>query len=130
VSCQDGYIELDRSTTSRSGLYGSDLPGVEIALLEGLEKDSQNGYEEVWDMIYSRAWTNLVSDTQVAISKKFHANRKLISRETSEFTSDDVTSGDLAGVTMQFDLSRYARLHVISVTVKVDQDYTSPGITI
>jgi hypothetical protein len=130
VSCQDDYITLNRDTTSRSGLYGSDLPGVEIALLEGLVKDEQNHYLELWDMIYSRSWSNLVSDVTAALQKKFHVNRKLVSKETSKFTDEVNATSGLAGVTIEFTLPKYARLHVVSVGVNSEQAYTSPGITI
>lgn len=130
MSCQDNYIQLNRSNTARSGLYASDLPGVEIALLEGLQKDEQNHYLETWDMIYSRAWTNLVSDISTALQKKFYVDLKLVSRETSEF-GEDVNSGSgLAGVRLQFDLPKYGRLHILSVEVYSDQDYPSPSPTL
>lgn len=130
MACQDGYIELNRSATSRSGRYASDLPGVEIALFEGLVKEEQNDYLELWDMVYDRSWTNLISDVSAALQKKFHVDLKLISRETSKYL-DTVNSGSgLAGVELQFSLSKYSRLHVLSVEFYADQAYSSPGITI
>jgi hypothetical protein len=130
LACQDGYIELNRSATSRSGLYASDLPGVEIQLFEGLVKEEQNHYIDLWEMIYDRSWTNLISDVSAALQKKFHVDLKLISRETSKYL-DTVNSGSgLAGVELQFTLSKYSRLHVLSVEVNADVAAASPGITI
>lgn len=128
MACQDNYIQLDRSTTARSGLYASDLPGVEIALLEGLVKDEQNHYLETWEMIYGRSWSNLVSDIATALHKKFYVDSKLIARETSAFKADLNSGSGLAGISIEFDLPKYARIHIISIGVDSDADYASPGI--
>ena len=130
MACQDDYITIDRSTTSRSGLYATDLPGVEIALLEGLTKDDQEDYLELWENIYSRSWSNLVSDISKALQDKFHVDLKLIARETSKFSDDVNSNSGLAGIRIQFDLPKYARLHVLSVGVFSENSYPSPGITI
>lgn len=130
MACQDDYIAIDRSTTSRSGLYATDLPGVEIALLEGLTKDDQAGYLELWENIYSRAWTNLISDISKALQDKFYVDLKLIARETSKFLDDVNTNSGLAGIRIQFDLPKYARIHILSVGVFSEQAYGSPGVTI
>jgi hypothetical protein len=130
LACQDNYIQLDRSNTARSGLYASDLPGVEIALLEGLVKDEQNHYLETWDMIYSRAWTNLISDVSKLLQKKFYVDVKLVSRETSKFQDDVNSATGLAGVRIQYDLPKYARIHILSVGVYSEQDYPSPSPTL
>lgn len=130
MACQDNYIQLDRSNTSRSGLYASDLPGVEIALLEGLVKEEQNHYLETWGMIYARAWTNLVSDVAKLKGAKFYHNAKLVSRETSKFQEDVNSGSGLAGIRIQYDLPRYARIHILSVGVFSEQDYPSPSPTI
>lgn len=130
MACQDDYITIDRSTTSRSGLYATDLPGVEIALLEGLTKDDQEDYLELWGNIYYRSWSNLVSDISKALQDKFHVDLKLIARETSKFSDDVNSNSGLAGLRIQFDLPKYARLHVLSVGVFSEASYPSPGITI
>lgn len=130
MACQDDYITIDRSTQSRSRLYATDLPGVEIALLEGLTKEDQVDYIELWENIYSRAWSNLVSDISKALQEKFHVDLKLIARETSKFSDDVNTNSGLAGLRIQFDLPKYARLHVLSVEVFSESSYPSPGIAI
>lgn len=130
VACQDDYIRIDRSTPSRSGLYGTDLPGVEIDLLENLTKDDQEDYQDVWEMIYNRAWQNLVSDVTKALQEKFYVDAKLVSRETSEFKDDANSGSELAGVRLHFYLPKYARIHVLSVGVLSNQSYGSPGITL
>lgn len=127
MPCQDNYIALNRDTRSRSGLYASDLPGVEDLLYPLISKDSESN-DAVWSRVYSNAWTNLVSDVQAALQDKFFVNHKLLSRETSQFQDTINTESALAGIQLQFDLPRYARLHVISVEVFTDQGYASPGV--
>lgn len=130
MACQDDYIAIDRSTTSRSGLYATDLPGVEIALLEGLTTADQADYLELWENIYSRSWSNLVSDISKALQNKFYVDLKLIARETSKFNDDVNSNSGLAGIRIQFDLPKYARIHILSVEVFSEAVYPSPGITI
>lgn len=126
MPCYDRYIEIDRSSLSRSGLYAADLPGVEISMLEGFTKEEQEDYLELHDMILSRAWTNLVSDVSIALQNKFLVDTKLLSRETSTF-KDSLNSGaSLAGIKFKFTLPRYARLHILSVEVFSAEAYESP----
>jgi hypothetical protein len=124
--CFDGYIEIDRSTTSRSGLYGSDLPGVEISMLEGLTKEDQADYSELWEMIVSRAWTNLVSDVSNELKNKFLVDSKILSRVTSSFKESANGNSGLAGIKIHFDLPRYARIHINTIEVFSEQAYSSP----
>lgn len=130
MACQDDYIQIDRSTTARSGLYATDLPGVEVALLSGLTKDDQDDYQALWENIYTRAWQNLVSDISKALQDKFYVDLKLVSRETSAFQDDTNGATGLAGVRIQYDLPKYARIHVLSVEVYSNSNYNSPGIEI
>lgn len=129
MACQDNYIALNRDDHSRSGLYASDLPGVEDLVYTLISKDSEST-NEVWDRIYGNAWTNMISDVEVLLREKFFVQTKLISRETSQFTEDTNSNTGLAGVRIQFDLPRYARLHVVSVDVIALQGYASPGISL
>jgi len=129
LSCQYNFIAIDHNYHSRSGLFASDLPGVESLLYELISKDSETD-SEVWERIYSNAWNNLVSDVDFALQEKFFVNTKLISRETSTFLSDVNSNTGLAGVRIQFQLPRYARLHVVSVDVIAEQGYASPGIAL
>lgn len=129
MSCESNYIAIDHNYHSRSGLFASDLPGVESLLYELISKDSEKDLE-VWERIYSNAWNNLVSDVDFALQEKFFVNTKLISRETSQFLSDVNSNTGLAGVRIQFELPRYARLHVVSVEVIAEQGYASPGIAL
>lgn len=125
MACQDNYITLNRDTTSRSGLYASDLPGVEELLVTLISKDSETD-SEVWERIYRNAWTNLVSDVEAALQDKFFVNQKLVSRETSEFISELNGNSGLAGVRIQFDLPRYAVIHIVSVGLWSSEDYPTP----
>lgn len=122
MNCEANYIALNRNDQSRSGLYASDLPGVEDILYPLISKDAETDLE-AWERIYRNAWNNMVSDVDFALQEKFFVNTKLISRETSEFTDDSNTNTGLAGVQLQFDLPRYGRLHVVSIDVWIlDQD--------
>lgn len=129
MACQDNYIAIDHNYHSRSGLFASDLPGVESLLYELISKDSETDLE-VWERIYSNAWNNLISDVEVLLREKFFVQTKLISRETSQFLPDVNSNTGLAGVRIQFELPRYARLHVVSVDVIAEQGYASPGIAL
>ena len=126
MPCFSGYIEVDRSTPSRSGLYGSDLPGVEIAMLDALTKEDQDDYIEFWDMIVNRAWTNMVSDISISLQNKFFVDSKIVSRVTSSFKESVNGSSGLAGIKISFDLPRYARIHINTIEVFSEQAYDSP----
>lgn len=130
MPCYDGYIEIDRSSLSRSGLYATDLPGVEISMLEGFTKEEQEDYLELHDMILHRAWTNMISDVSIALKDKFLVDSKLLSRETSKFKESENTGSSLAGIKFEFDLPRYARIHVLSVEVFSEEDVESPDANI
>lgn len=127
MPCFDGYIGLDRSMPSRSGLYAYDLPGVELAMLQGLTKDNHDDYTELWEMIQYRAWANLVSDVSLALKGKFLIDSKLVTRETSSFKDSVNGNSSLAGITFEFNLPKYARVHILSVGVYSEQEYSSPG---
>lgn len=129
MACQDNYITLNRSITSRSGQYASDLPGVEDLVLDLTSKNSETPTES-WERVYRNAWTNLISDVEKLLQEKFWVNQKLVSRETSEFITEINANTGLAGVRIQFDLPRYARIHIISVGVWADQAYLSPEVSI
>lgn len=126
MPCYTDYIGIDRTTTSRSGLYATDLPGVEISLLEGLTKEDQDDYLELHDMIVARAWTNMVSDISIALQNKFIVDSKIVNRMTSDFQSGVNESSGLAGIKAVFDLPRYARVHVSTIEVFANQAYDSP----
>lgn len=129
MPCYENYITTDRSIPSRSGLYAQDLPGVEASMWELLSKEDQTP-EEFWEMIYKKAWDNLVSDLTHQLQNKFFVDSKLVSRETSQFKVDLNTTTGLAGVTIEFNLPRYAKLHVVSVDVNSAEDYDSPEVLI
>lgn len=127
MPCYTDYIGIDRSATSRSGLYASDLPGVELSMLSGLTKDDQGDYVDLFEMIEQRAWSNLVSDVSLALQAKFFVNKKLVSRETSEFKEAANGATGLSGIKIKFNLPKYARIHILSVEVFSEQEYASPG---
>lgn len=126
MSCYTDYITIDRTNPSRSNLYGSDLPGVEIAMLEGLTKEDQDSYLELWEMIVNRAWVNMVSDISIALQNKFFVDSKIVSRVTSSFKDNANGSTGLAGVKIEFELPRYAKIHINNIEVFSTQDYNSP----
>lgn len=125
MACYDNYITTDRSIPSRSGLYAEDLKGMEPSMWELLAREGQDG-EDFWAMIYKTAWDNFVTDLTHRLQDKFFVDSKLVSRETSQYKVDLNTATGLAGVTIEFNLPRYAKLHVVSVDVNSGYDYTSP----
>lgn len=129
MACYDNYITTDRSIPSRSGLYAVDLPGVEPSMWELLAKEDQTP-DDFWAMVYKKAWDNFISDLTHQLQNKFFVDSKLVSRETSQFKVDLNTTTGLAGVTIEFDLPRYAKLHVVSVDVNSADDYDSPEVLI
>lgn len=129
MSCYDNYITTDRSIPSRSGRYAEDLPGVDSTMWALLEKEGQDE-TSFWEMIYKKAWDNFISDLQHQLQNKFFVDYKLVSRETSQYKEDVNLSADLAGVTIEFKLPRYAKLHIVSADVFSDQAYVSPEVII
>jgi hypothetical protein len=123
--CWSNYITPSKDNPSKSGLYANGLPGVTLNLFDELTKDEQADWEEFWDDIYDRTKINLINDIQTRLADKFHLDLKLVSRETSKFNSENTNSG-LAGITIDYDLPKYARLQVLSVGVDSLEDYASP----
>ena len=126
MACQDNYIGLNLDDRSRSGLYASDLPGVEELFVELISKPSEDTLD-AWQRVYRNAWTNMVSDIETYLQSKFWVNHKLLSRETSEIISEINGSTERAGVKISFTLPRYGRIHILSIKLYSDQDYPSPG---
>lgn len=120
------YIGLDRSTPSRSGLYVVDLPGVSVSLVESLTGDEQADYLEMWDRVYGRACENFVEDIATAMQDKFLVEEKLATRETSQFQEDANDNTGLAGVTLRFNLPKYAKIHILSVEIMSGVPHTTP----
>lgn len=125
MGCQDGYITKNSNVTSRSGLYASDLPGVEELLYELVSKDSETE-DEVWERIYRNAWHNMISDVEVKLREKMFVTYKLISHETSVFEDSVNGNSRLAGIKIEFNLPNYGRLHIVCVRVHSQQIYSSP----
>jgi hypothetical protein len=128
VSCYSNFITINRTTPSRSRLYAEDLPGVDSELWEALAKVDQTE-DELWTMLYETAWNNLVSDVTHEMQERFFVDTKIVSRETSTFVNE-VNIGDQSGVQIEFNLPRYARIHLVSVDLKSDANYDSPEVVI
>lgn len=126
--CFTNYIPINSDqATSRSGLYAVDLPGIDMDLLDGIARVGDEG-EDIYATIYKRAQRNLISDVSKNIQDRFFMDMKLISRETSEFKDDFNTGSSRAGVTLEFSLPKYAKLHIISIGVFSQSAYSSGGI--
>lgn len=128
MSCFDSYITISESIgTSRSGLYAVDLPGIDTDMLDGIAKNQDvtpaDDYTDIWTTIYKRAYRNLISDVSKNVADKFFVDLKLITRETSSFKDDANTGSSLAGVTLEFNLPKYAKLHIISIGVFSETSY-------
>jgi hypothetical protein len=128
VSCFDSYITINSDTPSRSGLYASDLPGIDTNLLDGIARSITDDHDDIWATIYKRAKNNLISDISMNLQKKFFVDAKIISRETSSYQSAYNTGSSLAGVTLEFTLPRYAKLHIISVGAYSQSSYASGAV--
>lgn len=127
MGCQDNYITLNRNDgVSRSGLYGSDLPGVEELFVSLTSKPGETD-DESWERVYRNAWTNMVSDVEAFLQQKFFVNSKLVSRQTSEIKQSVNANSGLAGISIQFSLPRYASIHILSAKLFSEQDYLSPA---
>lgn len=125
--CYSNYIGIDQSVaSSESGLYVTDLLGVTIRQLDDLTKEDQDDYIAFFESLKKTAWRNLRIDTQKKLGSKFLLDKKLLTRETSEFRTSLNANSGLAGVKIEVDLPKYARLQILSITVKSDQAYTSP----
>jgi hypothetical protein len=124
--CFSNYITTDDSTPSKSGLYFNDLSGCTVDLLDDLTKQDQADYTECFEYLYKKAQINLKIDVQRKLSDKFHIDKKLISRETSEYKSAVNTATDLAGVKIKVSLPKYARLQILSIGVYSENTYSSP----
>lgn len=126
MSCYTDYISVDRTTPSKSGLYVVDLPGVTVKQLHDLTKDEQVDFQDFFESIYSLAQINLKIDLHRQLAGRFHIDKKLVSRETSQYLTDVNASGNLAGVKIQFILPKYARIHILSIGFKADNTAVSP----
>jgi hypothetical protein len=115
MACLDDYITINSSTPSRSGLYASDLPGIDTDLLTGIARETTDDHDDIWPVIYRRSTRNLVQDVSKNLQDKFFVDFKLLARETSKYTDTYNSGSSLAGVTLEFILPKYARLHIISV---------------
>lgn len=113
MPCYDNYIGLDNLIPSRTGLYVDSLPGIDVVMIDGLRK-SGNDTDVTWEVLYKRAWDNLVSDVSRELQDKFFVDLKLVSRDSSSFLTDYNSSGN-CGVKLTFNLSRYSKIHVINV---------------
>jgi hypothetical protein len=126
MQCFDDYITISENVgASRSGLYATDLPGIDTELLTGIARSTSDDYDDIWETIYKRATRGLVSDVGKNLQDKFFVDLKLVSRETSKFKDDFNTGSSLAGVTIEFDLPKYAKVHIISVGVYSQSDYSA-----
>lgn len=112
-----GYITASTDTPAKSGLYFTDLAGCTVSLLDDLTKEDHDDWEDCFDYLYKTAQRNLRIDMQRALANRFHIDKKLITRETSEFKDDYNTGSELAGVKIQVALPKYARLQILSIGV-------------
>jgi hypothetical protein len=125
--CFNNYINLDESIPSRSGLYADSLPGIDSEMIEGLAKSTKDG-DETWSVLYKRAYDALTNDVARLLNSKFNVDLKLISRETSTFKASTNGASGLAGIKIEFDLPKYARIHIISIGVYSEQEYETPDV--
>lgn len=111
------YITSDISTPSKSGLYFTDLAGCTLSLLDDLTKEDQEDNEECFQYLYKAAQRNLIIDVQQKLSGRFHIDKKLVSRETSEFKPNFNTNTGLAGVKIENTMPKYGRIQILTLSV-------------
>lgn len=85
-----------------------------MEMVDGIRKSGFTT-NEMWASLYKRACDRMVSDASKILQSKFFVDTKLVSRETSSLL-DTFASGQ-SGVKISFNLSRYTRLHVITIAV-------------
>lgn len=127
MNCIDGYITTDETVVSQSGLYFTDLSGCTVSLLDDLVKEDHANYTETFEYLLKKAWLNLRIDTHKKLSDRFHIDKKLVTRETSEFLSDYNDSSDIAGVQISVTLPKYARLQILSIGLISENAHLSPS---
>jgi hypothetical protein len=124
------YITLAEAVLpSRSGLYATQLPGIDVEMVDCLAREITGTADDIWPIIYKRACDNMVSDISMNLQDKFNVDLKLLSRETSQYKTTENTSAGIAGVKIEFSLPKYGRLHVLYLEVFSLLDYGSPGVT-
>lgn len=124
------YITIAEAVLpSRSGLYATQLPGIDVEMIDCLAREITGTADDIWPIIYKRACDNMVSDISQAMQSKFNVDLKLVSRETSQYKNSENTNPGLAGIKLAFNLPRYARTHVLYIEVFSLLDYGSPGVT-
>jgi hypothetical protein len=111
-----GYITASTDTPSKSGLYFTDLAGCTVRLLDDLTKEDHNDSDDCFEYLYKTAQRNLRIDMQRKLADRFHIDKKLITRETSEYLTDYV-SGSNSGVKIRLSLPKYARIQILSIGV-------------
>lgn len=124
--CWTDFITVSPATPSESGLYVTDLPGITIATLDGVTKDEQDDFQAYFESLYRQAQINLKIDVQKALAQRFHIDKKLVSRETSEYLDSTNGSGALSGVKIKFDLPKYARVQILSIGFYAEESFQSP----
>lgn len=101
-------------------------------MLDGIARDIDmsplDDASTIWPTIYKRAQRNLISDVSKNMQDKFFLDLKLISRETSQFTQDVNSNSGLSGMSLEFWLPKYARLHIISLEVNSNAIYTASDV--
>lgn len=99
-------------------------------MLELLKRADQTEVSELWQLLYTNAWNNLIGDVTAKLQGKFFVDTKIVSRETSQFKESINGAATLAGVKIVFTLPRYAKIHIVSVDVQSQADYDSPECVI
>jgi len=115
------YIKADNSgTASKSELYFTDLSGCTMSLLDDLTKEDQEDNEECFQYLYKSAQRNLRIDIQRKLAGRFHIDKKLVTRETSEIKAEFNTRTGLAGVKIYSPLPKYGRIQVLTLSIFCD----------
>lgn len=118
-ACFTNFVTI-RGTTSKSGLYINDLPGIPIDLINKLRTKDSSSLSEFWSRFYERSVYTFLGEISNYISKKFYANEVVESRVSGEFTSDTNSTGETyAGVLLDLPESRYVENQILTLKFNV-----------
>ena len=130
ISCLDDYIGLDGVTSSESGLYINDLPGITTYQLEQITDNTERTATAAeWAVLYNRANRLFEKDLLTKFSKYFK-NYSIIDTAVTGYLREDTlltTSGKYVGVWFDYlKGTKNAQISIESVGVFLDSyaDFT------
>jgi len=147
IACLDdhiGILDVSGYTTTNSGLYINDLPGISTAQLNKI-KDSVEDYEDVgnaWEQIRLRAQRRMEADIRIHMKKYFRNIAVVDNGITGQFdtNTNETAENKLKGILFDYSTSsknlelhlNYAQLYLTAesdFTVKIYNASTGEQLT-